>query len=136
MRDEEVIDDALAVLTIDGTQPGEAGERHRPDELTQDQLHVEVIQVGASFGALQQGNERLSILVDDPRAQRVSVLGFLGAVGCWAKRDPSQGGDMQRGFLEQRGLSAQQFDELVAQRSSRRWGCTCGSSRSNVAASS
>lgn len=117
VRGKEVIDDALTVLTIDGTQAGESSEREWPHELTQDQLRVEFIEVGAGFGALQKAIERLAILVDDSCPQRLPIVGFLGAVRCWAKRDPGQCGDVQRCLLEQRGLSAQQFDELVAQRS-------------------
>ncbi|MBY0389904.1 MAG: hypothetical protein K2X56_17845, partial [Mycobacterium pseudokansasii] len=57
VRGKEVIDDALTVLTIDGTQAGESSEREWPHELTQDQLRVEFIEVGAGFGALQKAIE-------------------------------------------------------------------------------
>lgn len=80
VRCKEVIDDALTVLTIDGTQTGESSEREWPHELTQDQLRVEFIEVGAGFGALQKTIERLAILVDDSCPQRVPIVGFLDAV--------------------------------------------------------
>src|ERR1700761_9192157 len=114
VRGEEVIDDALTVLTIDDTQAGQSSERDWPYELTQNQLRVESIEVGAGFGTLQKAIERLAILVDDSCPQRVPIVGLLGAVWCWSKCDPSQCGGVQRCLLKQCGLAAQHFDELVA----------------------
>ena len=65
---EEVIDDVFAVVLAHGVESGHACERQRSDELAHGQFDVEVVKLVARLGALEDGVERLSVLVDDPRS--------------------------------------------------------------------
>ena len=69
MRRQEVIDDAFAVVPAHGVESGHACERERSDELAHGEFDVEVIEFVARLGALQDGVERLAVLVDDPFSQ-------------------------------------------------------------------
>ena len=81
MSGEEVVDDAGGVVGGHGVQSGHPGEGERPDELTQREVHVEVVEFGAGFCALQDGVEGLSVLVDDACAQRAGRVFTAGVVG-------------------------------------------------------
>ena len=76
---EEIIDDAHAVLLCDDAQFSHTCERHRPDELTQHQLKVEIVEFVAGFVALQDFREGFAVLVDDPRPQGASGAGTVAA---------------------------------------------------------
>ena len=73
---EEVIDDAGAVLVVDNAQTGHPREQQRPHELAHGTLEVELVEFGVRFGTLQDGLERLDVVVDDACLQC--------AVGCLA----------------------------------------------------
>jgi hypothetical protein len=62
---EEVVDDACAVVGSHGAQAGHSREGEWPDELAQYEFDVDVAEFGAGFGALQDGVEGLSVLVND-----------------------------------------------------------------------
>ncbi len=81
MSGEEVIDNMSAVVGSHGTQAGQSRERQRSEELAQCQLQVEVVEVGAGLGALQDGVEGLSVLVNDSGSQRPSGVLTNGGVG-------------------------------------------------------
>lgn len=112
---QEVINNARAVLMIDGTQAGQPSEGDRPHELTQDQLEVELIEFATGLRTLQKGIERMPVVIDDPRSQCMTVVIVRCAVRCGAQRHPGQGGHLQRCLLEERGLPAEQLNELVPQ---------------------
>lgn len=65
---EEVIDDVFAVVLAHGVESGHACEREWSDELAHSEFDVEVVKLVARLGALEDGVERLSVLVDDPRS--------------------------------------------------------------------
>jgi hypothetical protein len=95
---EEVIDDVHAVVLGDGTEASHTRERQGPDELTHRQLRVEVVEFGAGFAALQDGLERLAVLLNDADPQNVGgvlVAVVTGCAGGSAEGDPGQRGGVQ-----------------------------------------
>ena len=86
MRGEEVVDDARAILLRHVAYSGYPRERYGTDELTKHQVGVEVVKFVASFAALQEGVERLAVLVDDVGAEGAGGAVVVGAVtGCASK---------------------------------------------------
>lgn len=69
MRRQEVIDDVFAVVPAHGVESGHACEGEWSDELAHGEFDVEVVEFVARLGALQDGVERLAVLVDDPFSQ-------------------------------------------------------------------
>ena len=65
---EKVVDDIFALVTADRAESRHARERQGSDELAHGEFDVEVVQLVAGLGALEDGIERLSVLVDHPRS--------------------------------------------------------------------
>jgi hypothetical protein len=93
VRGEEVIDDAHAVLAIDGTQPGQPRECDRADELTQNQSRS-----NSSSSARASGHCTRDRTVGDsgydPRPQRLTIGCLPGAIWCRTQRHPGQSGEV------------------------------------------
>src|ERR1700739_4635671 len=73
---EEVVDDVGAVVVVDDTQTGHPCEQQRPGELAHGKLEVELVELVVGLGTLQDGLERLYVVVYDACLQ--------SAVGCLA----------------------------------------------------
>lgn len=124
----------------DGAESGHACEDQRTDELALSQFEVEIVKFFASLVARQDLVERFAVLLDDPGTQAASwavlVSGAVsGRIG-GPEGDPSQRGDLDRRL----GKSAACRLSISISRSrndpsSGVGAVTCGSRRSNVAAS-
>ena len=116
MRRQEVIDDVFAVVPAHGVKSGHACEGEWSDELAHGEFDVEVVEFVARLGALQDGVERLSVLVDHPRSERLRMPRVVVAIArCGPQGDPGQGGEVKGCLGEQGCLTGEQFDQLLSQ---------------------
>ena len=73
-------DDAGTVFVVDDTHTGHPCDQQRPRELAHGELEVELVELIVSLGTLQDGLQRLDVVVDDACLQHAvgCVVGIVG----------------------------------------------------------